>query len=347
MANTDPKLSDAAGRIASLNRYCVLDSGNELQFDRITALVRSVFKVPIAAVSLVDVDRQWFKSMDGLDTSETPRSVSFCAHTILSRDALNVADAHLDARFAKNALVTGAPHIRAYLGAPLMTPDGYNIGALCAIDSNPRAFGPADESVLASFAALVIDELELRMIGQSDYLTGAKTRRAFMADLEVACAQPPESRGALIMLDLDHFKRVNDRFGHPAGDEVLRAAAAACRSTIRRTDVLGRLGGEEFAILLRGMTISDAIKCAERVRQSVAELRVLPDRERQVTVSIGVTAIRGGNPHASLAAADAALYCAKKNGRNRCVAASGLSDNLAILQPAPLLFATALQEAMA
>ena len=335
MTSADPKLLDEAGRIASLNRYCVLDSGNELQFNRITALVRSVFKVPIAAVSLVDVDRQWFKSMSGLDATETPRDVAFCAHTILTRDALNIADAQLDARFARNALVTGNPHIRAYLGAPLKTPDGYNIGALCAIDSNPRAFGPADEAVLASFAALVVDELELRMIGQSDYLTGAKTRRAFMADLEAACKQPPESRGALIMLDLDHFKRVNDRFGHPAGDEVLRAAAAACRGAIRRTDVLGRLGGEEFAILLRGMTTSDAMKCAERVRQSVADMRVLLDPELEVTVSIGVAAVIGGDPHASLAAADAALYCAKESGRNRCVAASTLSDDLPITQFAP------------
>jgi diguanylate cyclase (GGDEF)-like protein len=297
-------------------------------------------------VSLVDVDRQWFKSMDGLDVGETPRDVAFCAHTILTRDALNVADAHLDPRFAGNALVTGEPHIRAYLGAPLKTPDGYNVGALCAIDSNPRSFGPADEAVLASFAALVVDELELRMIGQSDYLTGAKTRRAFMADLEAACEQAPGSRGALILLDLDHFKRVNDRFGHPVGDDVLRAAAAACRGAIRRADVLGRLGGEEFAILLRGMTISDAMECAERVRQSVAELRVLPDPELEVTVCMGVAALTGGNPHAALAAADAALYRAKEGGRNRCLAATGISDDRPILQPAPLLFAVTLQEAM-
>lgn len=346
MTGTDPKLQDEAGRVASLNRYCVLDSGNEAQFDRITELVRSVFKVPIAAVSLVDVDRQWFKSMNGLDASETPRDVSFCTHTILTRDALNVGDARLDPRFAGSTLVTGDPHIRAYLGAPLKTPDGYNVGALCAIDSNPRAFGPAEEAVLASFAALVVDELELRMIGQSDYLTGAKTRRAFMADLEVACEQPLRSRGTLIMLDLDHFKRVNDRFGHPAGDEVLRAAAAACRSAIRRDDVLGRLGGEEFAILLRGMPVSDAMDCAERVRRSVADLRVMPDPELEVTVSIGVAAVTGGNPHATLAAADAALYCAKESGRNRCIAASALSDDHPNVQPAPLPFAAIPQEAM-
>jgi diguanylate cyclase (GGDEF)-like protein len=316
---TDPQLLDEAGRIASLNRYCVLDSGNETQFDRITALVRSVFKVPIAAVSLVDVDRQWFKSVHGLDVNGTPRNLAFCAHTILTRDALNVSDARADLRFAGNALVTGAPYIRAYLGAPLETPDGYNVGALCAIDTNARSFGPADEAVMASFAALVVDELELRMIGQSDYLTGAKTRRAFMADLEAACAAPAGSRGALIMLDLDHFKRVNDRFGHPAGDELLRAAAGACRNTLRRSDVIGRLGGEEFGILMRGVKLCDAMECAERIRRSIADLRVLPDTDLSTTVSIGIAPV-DGDPHATLADADAALYCAKESGRNRCVA---------------------------
>lgn len=323
MRASDDKLLDEMARVESLNRYCVLDSGAESQFDRITGLVRSVFKVPIAAVSLVDVDRQWFKSMDGLDVSETPRDLAFCAHTILTRDALNVADARLDPRFANNALVTGEPRIRAYLGAPLETPDGYNVGALCAIDRNVRTFGPADEALLANFAALVVDELELRIIGQRDDLTGAKTRGAFMADLEAACAAPSDIRSVLIILDLDHFKRVNDRFGHPAGDDVLRAFAAACRSVLRRTDVIGRLGGEEFGILLRGMTLRGAMECAERIRASIAALRTLPDPDLSVTVSIGVSDVIGNDPKGTLADADAALYRAKTGGRNRCCAMRG------------------------
>lgn len=316
----DPKLSDEAGRIALLHRYRVLDSGREPQFDRVTALVRSVLNVPIAAVSLVDTDRQWFKAVDGLALRETPRAVSFCAHTILSRQALNVADARTDPRFADNPLVTGEPYIRAYLGAPLDTPEGYNLGALCAIDSEPRVFGPADEAVMASFAGLVVDELELRLMGQSDYLTGTKTRRAFMADLEIASAACTAFSGALVMLDLDHFKAINDRFGHPAGDEVLRSVARACRSKLRRCDVIGRLGGEEFAILLPDVSVSQAKGCAERIREAIAALRVLPDPAMEVTVSMGVAAVQP-DLQATLAAADAALYRAKEGGRDRCVAA--------------------------
>lgn len=323
----DPQLTDEHGRIASLNRYCVLDTGNEHHFDRITALLRSVFKVPIAAVSLVDVDRQWFKSMDGLDVTETPRKVAFCTHTIQTRDALNVADARIDRRFANNPLVTGEPYMRAYLGAPLMTPDGYNVGAVCVIDTRPRSFHASDEALLASFAALVVEELELRMIGQSDYLTGTKTRSAFVADLEAACKAPPEMRGVLLMLDLDHFKRINDRFGHPMGDTVLRAAAFACRKVLRRTDVIGRLGGEEFVILLRGMTIRQGMECAERIREGIAALHTLPDADLQVTVSIGVAPVMGNKPDMTLANADAALYLAKEGGRNRCVAMAETPSN--------------------
>ena len=208
------------------------------------------------------------------------------------------------------------------MGAPLKTPDGYNVGALCAIDTNARTFGPADEALLAGFAALVVDELELRIIGQNDYLTGAKTRGAFMADLEAACDAPPDLPSVLIMLDLDHFKRVNDRFGHPAGDEVLRAFATACRGALRRTDVIGRLGGEEFGILIRGLKIGGAMECAERIRASIAALRVLPDPELNVTVSIGVSAVISNDPKGTLAEADAALYRAKDSGRNRCIALS-------------------------
>jgi diguanylate cyclase (GGDEF)-like protein len=202
----------------------------------------------------------------------------------------------------------------------LQTPDGYNVGALCAIDRDVRAFRPADEALLASFAALVVDELELRIIGQNDHLTGAKTRRAFMDDLEAACTASVEVPGVLIMLDLDHFKHVNDRFGHQAGDEVLRAFAAVCRKVLRRTDVIGRLGGEEFGIILRGMTMRSAMECAERIRAATARLRALPDAEHIVTVSLGIAPVISNDPQGTLGRADAALYRAKASGRNRCCA---------------------------
>src|SRR5689334_19273757 len=135
---SDRKLTDEVGRVSALHRYCVLDTPPEASFDCITKLVQTHLGVPIAAMSLVDTDRQWLKSRIGLETTECPREISFCTHTIQDPEPLYIPDATLDERFARNPLVTGPPHIRSYLGVPLATPDGYHIGSLCAIDTQPR-----------------------------------------------------------------------------------------------------------------------------------------------------------------------------------------------------------------
>ena len=150
-------------RIAELYRYQILDTVEEERFDRVTRLVADIFGVPMAAISLVDVDRQWFKSRIGLGTSETPRSVAFCDKTIKGQDPLVVCDATADPDFASNPLVTDDPNIRFYAGAPLITPSGQKLGALCAIDRRARSASPEQLSALQSLAAVVVDELELRV----------------------------------------------------------------------------------------------------------------------------------------------------------------------------------------
>ena len=154
----DAQLLDEEARIAALRRLDVLDTGTEKPFEKIVTLVRTVLAVPIATVTLVDRHRQWFKAQRGLSVEETPRDISFCTHTIQQREPLIIADAALDPRFAANPLVVGPPYIRSYAGIPLQTPEGYNVGSLCAMDTRARLFNGSDISILSNFANIVCDE---------------------------------------------------------------------------------------------------------------------------------------------------------------------------------------------
>lgn len=146
-------------RLDALRRLQVLDTPAEERFDRLTRLAKHMFEVPIALVSLVDSNRQWFKSKQGLQACETSRSISFCGHAILSEGILHVPDALEDERFADNPLVCGAPNIRFYAGAPLSTLEGYRIGTLCIIDERPRTLSAADLRNLRDLADCAQEEL--------------------------------------------------------------------------------------------------------------------------------------------------------------------------------------------
>ena len=150
---------DEADRLAALRELRVLDTGPEERFDRLTRLAAAVAGVPIALVSLVDRDRQWFKSALGLQAAETPREMSICAHVVASRAALVVNDTLLDARFADNPLVTSGPRVRFYAGFPLFHPNGSCLGTLCLIDTRPRRLAPATLERLDDLALLVQEEL--------------------------------------------------------------------------------------------------------------------------------------------------------------------------------------------
>lgn len=147
-------------RIKSLHELNILDTPPEARFDRITKIAKILFDVPIAIVSLIDVNRQWFKSCIGLDERETPRGISFCGHAILENDILIVEDAKNDERFLDNPLVTGPPYIRFYAGRPIKGPNNNNLGTLCIIDMYPRKLSKADKSVLNDLAIWVENEFK-------------------------------------------------------------------------------------------------------------------------------------------------------------------------------------------
>ena len=154
------KPHDETRRLASLHALDVLDTPPEERFDRITRLAAALFDVPVALISLIDENRQWFKSTCGIDAQETPRDESFCAHAVVSRAPLVIPDALLDERFAENPLVVGLPRVRFYAGYPLFLPDGSCIGTLCILDTRPRELDADDLSRLSDLATLATQEFE-------------------------------------------------------------------------------------------------------------------------------------------------------------------------------------------
>lgn len=158
-----PIPANEVDRLAALRRYSILDTPPEAAFDRITSLAARLFEMPIALVSLVDETRAWFKSSHGFDLPEVPRDATLCSFALLYDDVLVIPDTRADERFACNPFVQREPGVRFYAGAPLMTPDGFNLGTLCLLDSQPReALSVQQQAILADLAAIVVDELELR-----------------------------------------------------------------------------------------------------------------------------------------------------------------------------------------
>ena len=314
------RLEDEAGRMAALRRYEILDTEPEQEFDDIVGLVKSIFQTRYASITLIDVDRQWNKATAGAERGEYPRRQTFCDQTIRGSGPMAISNALEDRRFQNLPSVTGEAGIRSYLGVPLTSPDGYNIGALCIFDTEPREFSAADKAVLQNFSKVVMSQLELRLIARQDSLTGCLTRRAFLERLDrVRATGTPAS---LLILDIDHFKAVNDTYGHSVGDEVLKAVAAVASKTLRRGDAFGRLGGEEFGILLADTDGAAALHLAERLRGDVAARQHAVMQHGVVTLSLGIAQQNAGETRDEwMLRADQALYAAKTSGRNRSVLA--------------------------
>lgn len=312
-----PIPSNDEDRVENLRSYAVLDTQPEEAFDRITRLVSALLDMPIALVSLIDGERQWFKSSVGLDVDETPREQAFCGYAILDDVVLTVSDATLDDRFADNPLVTDDPGIRFYAGAPLTTREGFNVGTLCVIDRKPRTLDEGQLAILRDFAALALRELELHKAAATDGLTGVFNRSGLTAagQSEVARAHRHGSPLSLAIIDVDHFKDINDSYGHAGGDIALRRVAEVCRSAVRSKDVVGRLGGDEFGLLLPGADARVAGEVARRIAAEVRGAELLPTDDRTpITLSIGVASLEAGEVDLTeaWARADTALYQAKE-----------------------------------
>ncbi len=239
-------------RLETLRSLSILDTPPEEEFDRFTRIAKRLLNVSMALVSLVDENRQWFKSCMGLDATETSRDISFCGHTILGDQPFIINNALEDERFSDNPLVTGAPYIRFYAGVPLSAPNGCKLGTLCIIDTEPRVLSTDDLEALRDLAAMVEHELSAIQLATMDELTTISNRRGFiqLAEHSISLCARENLPAALVYMDLNNFKFINDTFGHAEGDQALMNFSQQLSTTFRDSDIIARLGGDEFAVLL-------------------------------------------------------------------------------------------------
>jgi diguanylate cyclase (GGDEF)-like protein len=282
-------------------------------------------------VSLVDENRQWFKSCVGLDVSETPRDISFCGHAILGNDIFTIPDAASDARFADNPLVIDEPHIRFYAGCPLRSPNGSKLGTLCIIDRKPRTLSEEDLETLKDLAAMVERELEAVQLATIDDLTRISNRRGFMtlAQHSLNLCNRQRTCASLAFIDLNKFKPINDNFGHAEGDRALVSFTEQMKSFFRTTDLFARLGGDEFVVLFSNTRKSVACEVMEKFRQHIDKYNQQARRGYDISFAYGLVEY-DPEKHAGIEAllidGDSLMYECKKQrasvGCNRLSAGS-------------------------
>ena len=311
------KPNNEALRIQTLRELNVLDTSPEERFDRLTRLAKRLFNVPIALVSLVDADRQWFKSCVGLDVSETSRDISFCGHAILGDQILTVPDAGLDERFHDNPLVVGAPGIRFYAGCPLTVTNCSKLGTLCLIDIKPRDLDDEDRALLRDLARMAEQELAAVQMASMDELTLLSNRRGFeaLARHALGVCKRLEKPATLLFFDLNDFKQINDTYGHAEGDGALKTFADVLRIAFRESDVIGRLGGDEFVALLTAADHIETSAIMARLREILDERNATLKRGYDIRFSVGqieYDAERHPDIEALLADADKAMYLHKQ-----------------------------------
>jgi diguanylate cyclase (GGDEF)-like protein len=305
-------------------------------FDRVTRTARRVFDAPIASISLVERDRQWFKSCLGLTVRESPRDISFCGHAILQDEALIVEDALADPRFSDNPLVTQEPKIRFYAGRPLRNSEKFKVGALCVIDRRPRRLDPGERQLLDDlghwaemlFAATQLSETQRRLLAaledarhdsMVDPTLHVWNQWAIVDILEREATRAVRHHDALsvLLVDVDSCNPGDERYGQLAGDAVLEKAAHAIRSVLRRYDAVGRYGEGEFLVVLPDSDRSTATSVAQRLRDTIESTMRAAGRQCPIcTVRTGVAWL---DPHtdacsaeALVARADDALLQAKR-----------------------------------
>ena len=325
---------DEEERLEVLKEHEILDTPPEREYDDITLLASEICGTPISLISLIDEDRQWFKSSVGFQESETPREIAFCAHAILDPfETMVVSDATLDDRFASNPLVTGDTNIRFYAGAPLLSKENHALGTLCVLDSEPRQLTPRQIEALQALARQLSMRLELRRttrllqraneelknLSLTDDLTGLYNRRGFFLHAEqqfrLHRSRATEHSLWLMLGDLDGLKQINDTYGHDEGSAAICATADILRQTFRDADVIARVGGDEFTILILNTLDEVAERLPERIENNFQTHNRESGKPYVLGISVGLVKVQRDDDTTVgqvLRQADEAMYEAKR-----------------------------------
>ena len=304
-------------RLKALKSLNILDTGKEERFDRFTRIAKRMFNVPIALVSLVDENRQWFKSSTGINFKETSREISFCGHAILEDKVFIIPDTYKDERFIDNPLVLNAPFIRFYAGHPLKFTDGSIIGTLCIQDDKPRTLSVEDIEALKDLAITVENELLAIQLATTDELTNIPNRRGFMmvGQNSINLSSRYQIPTSLVYLDLDNFKPINDTFGHAEGDYVLKTFASQLRFICRESDLVARLGGDEFVVLFFNVTNKGVEELITRFKNALNDFHQKNNKGYDINFSYGIVEFspeRYSSIETLLHASDSLMYEDKK-----------------------------------
>jgi diguanylate cyclase (GGDEF)-like protein len=331
---------DEQARLNDLKSYAILDTPPEEDFDRLVRLAAHVCGTPVATLTLVDEQRQWFKSALGLQVAATDRATGFCAQAIRGHDLFLVPDARANPAFAANPLVATEPGIRFYAGMPLVSSDGFVLGAMAVMDRVARTLTCDQLEALQTLGRQAMVLLELRRqrrlleseraaaerLALHDPLTRLPNRQLLFDRLRHALAVCSRTRssGALLFIDLDNFKTLNETLGLALGDQLLQQVASRLSACVRRTDTVARLGGDEFVVMLEdlGATPKDAAArargVAEQILAALNQPYQLAEHGHFSSPSIGITLFSEEHADAGelLKRADLAMYQAKAAGRN-------------------------------
>lgn len=314
---------DEAARLDALKELAILDTAPEPAFDAITRLLTRILQTPIGLISLIDRDRQWFKSRYGLSVPETPREQAFCNVAIESGETIIVTDARQDSRFKDNPLVVADPKIRFYAGAPLITKSGFAIGTVCVIDGNPRDFTAADRQSLQDLATLTMYLIDARHAAKNlDPHSGLPNRSQLAHDLDDFRQAAVGSLKSLLVLDLFHAEKINDVFrglGSPYASELLRSAEKTIGAILGSGTTLYDLGQGRYACIAdeNGESWRDLIG---RLQHHLQEPVYCGDIPIELSAGIGVVRFQAESadpPHLVQTATAAALQ-ARQSERGWC-----------------------------